>query len=99
MEEHDQSSPIKLLFLLTILYFIFQDKVPPKDTYIHVRVLDDIGEVLLSDQSVILARHSMHFLKRIDAEPFISQVGCLSNQLTSIAYKTGFQSSQIFILV
>lgn len=49
------------------------DMVPPKDPYIQVRVLDDIGEVLLSDQSANLARHSMHFLKRIDAEQFISQ--------------------------
>ncbi|KAK6912185.1 GINS subunit, domain A [Dillenia turbinata] len=49
------------------------DMVPPKDPYIQVRVLDDIGEVLLSDQSANLARHSMHFLKRSDAEQFISQ--------------------------
>lgn len=49
------------------------DMVPPKDPYIQVRVLDDIGEVLLSDQSSNLARHSMHFLKRTDAEQFISQ--------------------------
>ncbi|KAF8397405.1 hypothetical protein HHK36_016321 [Tetracentron sinense] len=49
------------------------DMVPPKDPYIHVRVLDDIGDVLLSDQSPNLACHSMHFLKRTDAEQFISQ--------------------------
>ncbi|XP_057967139.1 uncharacterized protein LOC131157186 isoform X2 [Malania oleifera] len=49
------------------------DMVPPKDPYIQVRVLDDIGEVLLSDQSANLTRHSMHFLKRTDAEQFISQ--------------------------
>ncbi|KAF8396826.1 hypothetical protein HHK36_018459 [Tetracentron sinense] len=49
------------------------DMVPPKDPYIQVRVLDDIGDVLLSDQSPNLARHSMHFLKRTDAEQFISQ--------------------------
>lgn len=73
--------------------------VPPKDPYIQVRVLDDIGEVLLSDQSANLACHSMHFLKRIDAEQFISQVGCLANQLTSIAYYMGLKSSYIFILV
>ncbi|KAK9158921.1 hypothetical protein Scep_005495 [Stephania cephalantha] len=49
------------------------DMVPPKDPYIKVRVLDDIGDVLLSDQSPNLARHSIHFLKRTDAEQFISQ--------------------------
>lgn len=57
------------------------DMVPPKDPYIQVRVLDDIGEVLLSDQSANLARHSMHFLKRTDAEQFISQD--LMEELTS----------------
>lgn len=49
------------------------DMVPPKDPYIQVRVLDDIGGVLLSDQSPNLVRHSIHFLKRTDAEQFISQ--------------------------
>lgn len=49
------------------------DFVPPKDPYIQVRVLDDIGEVLLSDKSANLTRHSIHFLKRTDAEQFISQ--------------------------
>ncbi|KAK4758898.1 hypothetical protein SAY87_020199 [Trapa incisa] len=49
------------------------DMVPPKDPYIQVRVLDDIGEVLLTDRSANLARYSMHFLKRTDAEPYISQ--------------------------
>ncbi|XP_031387553.1 DNA replication complex GINS protein PSF1 isoform X1 [Punica granatum] len=49
------------------------DMVPPKDPYIKVRVLEDIGEVLLTDKSANLARHSMHFLKRTDAEPYISQ--------------------------
>lgn len=48
--------------------------IPPKDPYIQVRVLDDIGEVLLTDRSANLARYSMHFLKRTDAEPYISQV-------------------------
>lgn len=48
--------------------------VPPKDPYIRVRVLDDIGEVCLDDHSISLAKHSLHFLRRTDAEPFISQV-------------------------
>ncbi|KAJ0724786.1 putative GINS complex, subunit Psf1 protein [Helianthus annuus] len=50
------------------------DMVPPKDPYIKVRVLEEIGEVLLSDQIANLAMHSILFLKRIDAESFISQV-------------------------
>lgn len=53
--------------------------VPPKDPYIQVRVLEDIGEgiVLSDDKTANFARHSMHFLKRTDAEQFISRVGCL----------------------
>ncbi|GAV65997.1 hypothetical protein CFOL_v3_09508, partial [Cephalotus follicularis] len=53
------------------------DMVPPKDPYIKVRVLDDVGDdIILSDKAAKLARHSMHFLKRTDAEPFIARVGC-----------------------
>lgn len=49
--------------------------VPPKDPYIKVRVLDDMGEVELpSDNTANFARHSMHFLKRTDAEKYISLV-------------------------
>lgn len=49
------------------------DMVPPKDPYIRVKVLDDIGEVCLGDHSISLTQHSLHFLRRTDAEPFISQ--------------------------
>jgi GINS complex subunit 1 len=48
--------------------------VPPKDPYIQVRVLEDIGEVSLGDHSVSLTKNSLHFLRRTDAEQFISQV-------------------------
>ncbi|KAL2493443.1 partner of SLD five 1 [Abeliophyllum distichum] len=49
------------------------DMIPPKDPYIKVRVLDDIGEIVLSDQVANLARHAMLFLRRTDAEQYISQ--------------------------
>ncbi|KAL2458745.1 partner of SLD five 1 [Forsythia ovata] len=49
------------------------DMVPPKDPYIKVRVLDDIGEIVLSDQVANLTRHAMLFLRRTDAEQYISQ--------------------------
>ncbi|KAK9282409.1 hypothetical protein L1049_005326 [Liquidambar formosana] len=49
------------------------DFVPPKDPYIQVRVIDDIGEVFLSDKKTNLVCHSIHFLKRNDAEQYISQ--------------------------
>ncbi|XP_050371880.1 uncharacterized protein LOC126789854 [Argentina anserina] len=51
------------------------DMVPPKDPYIKVRVLDDLGgDILLSDdKKANFSRHSMHFLKRTDAEQLISQ--------------------------
>lgn len=48
--------------------------VPPKDPYIKVRVLEDIGSVALSDQIANLARHAILFLRRTDAETYISQV-------------------------
>ncbi|XP_073056273.1 uncharacterized protein [Primulina eburnea] len=49
------------------------DMIPPKDPYIKVRVLDDIGKVLLGDQVAILARHSIMFIRRTDAEQYITQ--------------------------
>lgn len=48
--------------------------IPPKDPYIKVRVLDDMGKVLLGDQVAILARHAIMFLRRTDAEQYITQV-------------------------
>ena len=59
--------------------------VPPKDPYIQVRVLDDIGEgiVLSDDKTANFTRHSMHFLKRTDAEQFISRVGSNSLEFQS----------------
>lgn len=53
--------------------------VPPKDPYIQVRVLEDIREgIVLSDnKNPNFARHSMHFLKRTDAEKYISRVNYL----------------------
>ncbi|KAF7147718.1 hypothetical protein RHSIM_Rhsim03G0101400 [Rhododendron simsii] len=50
------------------------DMVPPKDPYIKVRVLEDIGSVALSDQIANLARHAILFLRRTDAETYISQI-------------------------
>ncbi|TXG69282.1 hypothetical protein EZV62_004217 [Acer yangbiense] len=48
------------------------DMVPPKDPYIKVRVIDDDGEgIVVSDKAANFARHSMHFLKRTDAELYI----------------------------
>lgn len=52
--------------------------VPPKDPYIKVRVLDDIGEIALSDQVANLARHAIMFLRRTDAEQYITQVSLQS---------------------
>lgn len=49
------------------------DMIPPKDPFIKVRVLDDMGKVLLGDQVAILARHAIMFLRRTDAEQYITQ--------------------------
>ncbi|KNA18734.1 hypothetical protein SOVF_068030 [Spinacia oleracea] len=49
------------------------DMVPPKDPYIKVRVLDDIGVTAMGDRDTNLARHSIHFLKRSDAEHYMFQ--------------------------
>ncbi|GAB4835813.1 hypothetical protein Ancab_000729 [Ancistrocladus abbreviatus] len=57
----------KLILIWTV------DMVPPKDPYIKVRVLEDIGVTVLGDRDTNLACHSIHFLKRTDAEHYILQ--------------------------
>lgn len=49
------------------------DTTPPKDPYIQVRVMDNVGEVLLDDQSTSLLRNSIHLMKRTEAESLVSQ--------------------------
>ncbi|VVA95927.1 unnamed protein product [Arabis nemorensis] len=50
------------------------DMVPPKDPYIKVRVLDDIDDgIVLGDKITNFSRHSMHFVKRTDAEQYIAR--------------------------
>eukprot|EP00249_Psilotum_nudum_P012078 c23570_g1_i2 orf=288-740(+) len=49
------------------------DSTPPKDPYIQVRVMDNVGEVLLDDQSTSLLRNSIHLMKRTEAESLVSQ--------------------------
>lgn len=60
--------------------------VPPKDPYIKVRVLDDIGEIALSDQVANLARHAIMFLRRTDAEQYITQVSLQSIYISIFIY-------------
>lgn len=67
--------------------------VPPKDPYIKVRVLDDMGEVQLpSFNTANFAQHSMHFLKRTDAEKYISLV-CLINRTAWNSIQFGLVNS------
>ncbi|XP_071901563.1 uncharacterized protein [Coffea arabica] len=68
-----QSRKLISLLFLYLKSGYSSDMVPPKDPYIKVRVLEDIGNVLLSDQSANLARHAILFLRRTDAEQYISQ--------------------------
>ncbi|KAF2605821.1 hypothetical protein F2Q68_00045279 [Brassica cretica] len=50
------------------------DMVPPKDPYIKIRVVGEIDQgIVISDKTTNFTRHSMHFLKRTDAEPYIAR--------------------------
>ncbi|KAK9060459.1 hypothetical protein SSX86_021163 [Deinandra increscens subsp. villosa] len=49
------------------------DMLPPKDPYIKVRVLEEIGYVSLGDQVGNLTMHAILFLKRTVAEDYILQ--------------------------
>ncbi|KAK7259643.1 hypothetical protein RIF29_25255 [Crotalaria pallida] len=62
-------------YMSEMLVDLTVDMIPPKDPYIKIRVLHDIGEgiVLSDDKTANFARHSIHFLKRTDVEQFISR--------------------------
>lgn len=51
-----------------------QDATPPKDPYVQIRVIGNLGEVLLDDQETSLLPNSIHFMTRTEAEPLVLQV-------------------------
>ncbi|XP_073136234.1 uncharacterized protein [Henckelia pumila] len=69
-KKHDESLK---LYIAELDLDVRLDMIPPKDPYIKVRVLDDIGKVVLGDQVAILARHAIMFLRRTDAEQYITK--------------------------
>ena len=50
-----------------------QDKIPPKDPFIEVRVLKDYGEITTDSGTVNLQKNTVHFLRRSDVELLIRQ--------------------------
>ena len=56
-------------------------KNPPKVLYVEVRVLRDCGEVMTESGVVNLEAHSQHFLRRVDVEQLIRQIGLLEKQM------------------
>lgn len=48
--------------------------IPPKDPYIKVRVLKDIGKIAVGNQDANVARHAIMFVRRTDAEQYVTQV-------------------------
>mmetsp|Transcript_31882 Transcript_31882/g.95980 ORF Transcript_31882/g.95980 Transcript_31882/m.95980 type:complete len:192 (-) Transcript_31882:85-660(-) len=47
------------------------DLIPPKDLYIEVRCLENIGEIMTEEGTMLLEKGSQHFLRRSDVEPLI----------------------------
>ncbi|PPR97680.1 hypothetical protein GOBAR_AA22979 [Gossypium barbadense] len=69
----DHSKSLKM-YMSQLSLDVNVDMVPPKDPYIKVRVLEGLGSgIILSDKSANFASHSMHFLKRTDAEQYIAR--------------------------
>ena len=61
-------------FWINLILFL-KDMVPPKDPYIKIRVVEEIDQgIVMSDKTTSFTRHSMHFLKRTDAQPYIARV-------------------------
>ena len=49
------------------------DLHPPKELYIEVRCLEDIGEIATEEGTINLEKDSQHFVRRSDVEPLIRQ--------------------------
>lgn len=49
------------------------DQHPPKELYVEVRALKDLGEIQTEDGPVKMEAHTMHLLRRTDAELLIRQ--------------------------
>jgi GINS complex subunit 1 len=47
--------------------------LPPKETYIQVRVLRACGNVLTENGTIALLENSQHYVRRTDVETLISQ--------------------------
>ena len=52
---------------------ITSDLSPPKELMVEVRVLEDVGEVMMESGSVNLAKGTQHSLKRADVEHLVRQ--------------------------
>lgn len=50
---------------------VFQDLYPPKELFIEVRCLEDIGEIATEEGTIVLEKDSQHFVRRSDVEAFI----------------------------
>eukprot|EP00039_Didymoeca_costata_P015117 m.252775 g.252775 ORF g.252775 m.252775 type:complete len:196 (+) comp16157_c0_seq9:149-736(+) len=49
------------------------DLHPPKDLFIEVRCLEDVGEIMTENGAIMLEKDTQHFLRRSDIEPLIRQ--------------------------
>ena len=46
---------------------------PPKELFIQVRCIQDVGEIMTENGFMKLDKDSQHFVRRSDVEPFIRQ--------------------------
>lgn len=69
-------------YMETIDLELLQDKNPPKDLLIEVRVLQDAGEITTENGVVNLEKNTQHFLPRSECEMLIRQ-GYLEHLNTS----------------
>ena len=53
---------------------------PPRELYVEVKVLEDLGEVYLADTGTVkLQKNSVHYLKKSDIEGFLKQGSLIEN--------------------
>ena len=50
-----------------------QDQKPPKDLFIEVRVLKELGTIMTEAGAVALEKNTVHYLPRADVELLIRQ--------------------------
>lgn len=77
---HHAYDKLLTTYMASVDLVLTGDLTPPKDLYIEVRALRDVGEIQTEAGTVQLDRDTVHLLRRTDAEMLIRQGALMQTQ-------------------